>query len=369
MQISRSYQMNRVGLVMIVRDEEAVIERALQSAIPFISTYVIVDTGSSDRTKEIIQQVMVNIPGQLLDRPWISFGHNRTEALALCDNQMEWAIMLDADDNLAGTVPPITIWETAVDGFMIKAHHGSVIHNRVQIFRTGIGWFYEGVVHETPICKSAANPVLALLPSETYMVTRCEGYRSRDPEKYSKDAQLLESELCKNPTDHRTLFYLAQSYRDAGKPAEALRVYQRYNDLSGGWNQERYMVLVNLINLAKSQEEKVKFTWSAIELCPDRLEAQYMYLQQRRKLGLPLTQQCYAIAAITKNRKLGNTDLFLLSSVYEWGMDDELAIAAFSTKRYREAYEASMRCAILAPDNSMRENALSNARVAMENAK
>jgi glycosyltransferase involved in cell wall biosynthesis len=42
-----------VGLVMIVKNEEAVLERALRSALPFISTYVIVDTGSTDSTKDI----------------------------------------------------------------------------------------------------------------------------------------------------------------------------------------------------------------------------------------------------------------------------------------------------------------------------
>jgi tetratricopeptide (TPR) repeat protein len=203
------------------------------------------------------------------------------------------------------------------------------------------------------------------------MVTRCEGSRSNDPEKYLKDAQLLEVALLKTPVDHRTIFYLAQSYRDAGQIDTARRVYQRYVDLSGGWDQERYIALVNLINLTEDQEEKLRLTWTAIELCPKRLEAPYFYLQGRRKAGLPATQQSYAIAAIIQNRKPDSMDLFVTSAIYEWGMDDELAIAAFATKRYREAYEASMRCAILAPEASMRENALSNAKsaYAMENNK
>jgi hypothetical protein len=37
--------MPTVGLVMIVKNEAAVIERALLSAKPFISTWLIVDTG------------------------------------------------------------------------------------------------------------------------------------------------------------------------------------------------------------------------------------------------------------------------------------------------------------------------------------
>ena len=356
----------KVGLVMIVKDEEAVIERALLSAKPFISTYVIVDTGSTDRTKEIIASVMADISGQLVDRPWLSFGHNRTEALALCDGQMDWAIMLDADDSLAGTIPPVEIWTTDIDAFMIKIKHDSIVHQRTQIFRTGLGWAYEGVVHEYPVCKSKGKTAIAMLPPETYMDTRCEGARSKDPEKYLKDANLLETALLKNPTDHRTIFYLAQSYRDAGKPEIARRYYQRYLDIGGGWDQERYITLLNLIHLVETQEEKLRLTWMGIELCPDRLEVQHAYIRQRRALGLPLTQQCYAIAAISKGRKSGATHLFAIPSIYEWGMDDELAVAAFATQRYRESYDASLRCVLMAPEESMRAIATTNARGALE---
>jgi len=357
----------KVGLVMIVKNEEAVIERALLSAKPFISTYVIVDTGSTDRTKEIIASTMADISGQLIDRPWLSFGHNRTEALTLCDGQMDWAIMLDADDNLAGTVPPAEVWtKTEIDAFMIKIKHGSIIHQRTQVFRTGLGWAYEGVVHEFPVCKSKERTAIAMLPPETFMETRCEGARSSDPEKYLKDANLLETALLKDPTDHRTLFYLAQSYRDAGKPEIARRYYQRNLDLSGGWDQERYITILNLIHLVDTQEEKLRLTWMAVELCPDRLEAQHAYIRQRRALGLPLTQQCYAIAAISNSRKVNAVHLFVTPSVYEWGMDDELAVAAFATQRYRESYDASTRCILMAPEEPMRAIAIKNARGALE---
>ena len=360
--------MSRVGLVMIVKDEEAVIERALQSAKPFISTYVIVDTGSTDRTKEIIQRVFSDISGKILDRPWVSFGHNRSEALALCDGHMDWMIMMDADDSLAGAVPSTDIWTSDAnknfDGFMIRLKHGTLEHQRTQIFRTGIGWAYEGVVHEYPICKSKGVATVGILPAETYMITRCEGARSKDPEKYLKDAHLLETALLQNPTDHRTLFYLAQSYRDAGQREPARRYYQRNLELSGGWDQERYMTMVNLISLVDSQEEKLRLTWAAIELCPDRLEAPHAYLHQRRILQLPHTQQSYAIASIVRNRTTSSMNLFTIPAIYEWGMDDELAVVAFATKRYRECYDASMRCVLRAPEAQMRENALTNAKAA-----
>ena len=362
-----------VGLVMIVKDEEAVIERALRSAIPFISTYVIVDTGSTDETKEIIRRVMSDISGLIVDRPWTNFGVNRSEALALCDGRMNWAIMLDADDNLDGAVPPPELWALEnVDGFALRIQHGSIWHQRVQVFRTGIGWAYEGVVHESPKCLTKANPVIAMLPPQTYMVTRCEGARSRDPQKYAKDAAVLEAELAKKSgkpgesVDSRTLFYLAQSYRDAGAKEKAAALYKQFLDLSGTWVQEQYMAIVNLLDLLTEEDEKIRLCWLAIELCPDRTEAPFTLLRNRRLSGRSPTQQIYAIAAAVTNRVPPAGALFTNPAIYAWGLDDELAVVAFATKHYDEAYEASIRCVLRAEHPVLRENAIRNASSAKE---
>ena len=365
--ISPTTNMPTVGLVMIVKNEAAVIERALLSAKPFISTWLIVDTGSTDTTKEIIQRVMSDISGTLVDRPWLNFGHNRSEALTLCDPHMDWAIMLDADDNLAGTPLGPEIWaRTDLDGIAMRIQHGPIWHQRVHIFRTGIGWFYQGVLHEYPICRSRPQPRLAILPQTTYMVTRCEGARSQDPEKYSKGALLLEAEIQRNPTDSRSMFYLAQSYRDAGRKAEAIATYLRYIGLSGSWAHERYMAYVNLITLTDDTTNHMAWAWAAVELCPQRLEAQFTVLTIRRQKGLPPTQEAFALAALVKTRKVDTGGLFVNPAIYEWGLDDELAVISFATGHYQEAYDASIRCALTAPVVEMRENALKNARSAKE---
>jgi len=359
-----------VGLVMIVKDEEAILERALLSARPYISTYVIVDTGSTDGTKEVIRLCLADLSGQIIDRPWTNFGVNRSEALALCDGHMDWALMLDADDNMAGVVTPSDVWtHPTADGFALRIQHGAIWHQRIQIFRTGIGWAYEGVVHESPVCRSKDKANVVMLPPETYMVTRCEGARSRDPLKYQKDAALIEAELVKKPDNSRLLFYLAQSYRDAGNLQAAIATYYKYLDVSGSWTQETYTALVNLINLITNETEKIRLTWRAIELCPDRVEAPFTLLSGRRKAGLPVTQQIYAIGAAVTNRVPPPGALFVNPAIYEWGLDDELAIAAFSARRFHQAYEASIRCAMAASHPVLRENALTNARLALTQCK
>lgn len=350
-----------VGLVMIVKDEECNIERALRSAIPFISSWVIVDTGSTDGTKSIIERVMAEagIAGCLYDRPWVNFGHNRSEALSLCDGVMEWAIMLDADDNLTGPAVPAALWSrTDVDGFVMRVQHGAIRHHRIQVFRTRLGWAYEGVVHETPICRNKKPIVVGLLPVETYMETRCEGVRSRNSRKYIDDAELLERQV---PRDARTVFYIAQSYRDAGQKERALMYYKQYVHMEGSIAADRYLAIVNIVILSQVPAEQMSYGWMGVELNSKRLEVPYMLMQRFRTEGRKPTQELYAMAAACTGRTV-TMDMSLVNpAVYEWVYDDEFSVVAFTMGHYKESYEASLRVAVNGPA-AVIANALENAK-------
>ena len=55
-----------VSLCMIVRDEEAVLERCLESVRDAVDEIIIVDTGSTDGTKDIGRKYT----GKIYDLPW-----------------------------------------------------------------------------------------------------------------------------------------------------------------------------------------------------------------------------------------------------------------------------------------------------------
>src|ERR1700722_17972902 len=73
----------KICLNMIVKNESKVIQRCLDSVKPHIDYWVIVDTGSTDGTQEIIKKHMKGIPGKLYERPWKNFGESRSEAFDL----------------------------------------------------------------------------------------------------------------------------------------------------------------------------------------------------------------------------------------------------------------------------------------------
>src|SRR3954469_17843483 len=89
----------RTSLVMIVRDEAAVLERCLKSVLPYVSHWTICDTGSTDGTPEMIERFMAKagIPGTLYRDEWISFGHNRTLAIQRARGTADYHLLIDAD--------------------------------------------------------------------------------------------------------------------------------------------------------------------------------------------------------------------------------------------------------------------------------
>src|SRR6187399_3263414 len=84
-----------VCLTMIVKNETAVVERCLRSVRPFVDCWSIVDTGSTDDTPRLIAAALADLPGELHERPWSDFGHNRTEALALARGRADYSLVID----------------------------------------------------------------------------------------------------------------------------------------------------------------------------------------------------------------------------------------------------------------------------------
>ncbi len=84
-----------ISLCMIVRDEEDVLGRCLESVADLVDEIIIVDTGSKDHTKEIAAKYT----DKIFDFPWIddfAAARNQSFSRANCD----YCMWLDADDVL-----------------------------------------------------------------------------------------------------------------------------------------------------------------------------------------------------------------------------------------------------------------------------
>ena len=315
-----------LSIVMIVKNEEHVIERSLNSILPFVDTWCIVDTGSTDSTMQKIKDTTDKHqkPGTLHERPWVNFGHNRTELLELARKDTllaQWFFMLDADDIVESKDQFKHLLEPSFDTYHLTLKRGSLTYKRPVIFN-GKPWTFKGALHEYAHLDNARHGDL----SHVTIDARVEGARSQNPNKYRDDAMALEADFVTNP-DSRSAFYCAQSWRDAGNPQKATEWYLKRASM-GGWQQEVYISYLNLQRLTQSTEEKFKYAWAALDAAP-RLEAAQQLLEYLRQRGI-WSQQAYAIGIQAAKAYKGGDHLFaeegLTAKFY-----DELSIHSFYT--------------------------------------
>lgn len=265
---------------MIVRNEAHIIAEALDSVAPYIHSWVIVDTGSTDGTQDLIREHMagLGIPGEIHERPWRNFGHNRSEALELARGHGDYIWVMDADDLLVGT--PDFTGLTAGLYYLRLRQSGSFVYWRGMLFRDGLPWFYKGVVHEYPWCDEPHDN--ANLEGDYHIESRRIGARNLDERKYARDRDLLLAEVENTPGDARSVFYLAQSYRDLGDLPNARRWYARRAGMAG-FDQETHVAQYQLaqamldaepqlVQVAASQADRLTRTFQEI-VPPLRYEA------------------------------------------------------------------------------------------------
>lgn len=228
-------------LAMIVKNEAHIIERCLAKARRLFDRWVIVDTGSSDRTMEIIRETLADVPGLLVEHEWKGFGDAKTTALKHAKQLMEnhgYALVLDADEIIEGDIPG----DLTHPAYSLWMQLNNIRYRNVRLFRLDRDWRYEGVLHEFP---TTDGPWTAECVGATITSPR-DGARGKEIDRYKRDAELLvtalETEDPKSPLAARYTFYLAQSYRDAGDNANALVHYQKRALMGAGSNWEEIYI-------------------------------------------------------------------------------------------------------------------------------
>jgi len=326
-----------ICLSMIVRDEEDVVETALGCVAPHVDYWVVVDTGSTDGTMDVVRRFFARegIPGELHQRPWRDFGHNRTEALEACRGKAEYAWVMDADDRVVGTPP---LGELTADCHLLR-YGPDPAYWRHQIFRNVLPWRYEGPVHEYAVCSEPCT--VARLEGDYHVESRRLGARSRDSDTYARDARLLEAALEHEPDNPRWTFYLAQSCFDAGNVLAALLWYSRRSGL-GGWDEEVFhslkRVAVCLDVLGAPWDEVAEAYARCSRTRPDRAEPLFELARGHRERGD--AERGYAFARQAHALPFPADDiLFVATDVYAWRAADELAYCAYRAGRLAEAVE------------------------------
>jgi glycosyltransferase involved in cell wall biosynthesis len=331
-------------LNMIVKSEMANLERCLTAIAPYVTCWVIGDTGSTDGTQDYIKAFFAErgIPGELHSFPFENFAQARNEALNRARaSRLKYDYLLFTDADMEWTVQDPKFAETLTAAAYRVIQHSGVSYWNNRLLRRDVAAEYKGVTHE----------YLDVQGGETWhlegvsFIDHATG--SNRVEKYERDARLLLGALAAE-TDPgliaRYTFYLANTYRDAGHKQAALQTYLKRAQL-GHWYQE---VFISLHNVAKLKEEmnhpadEVLAAYAqATAACPSRAEA--LHAAARFGRNHKLYERGYQFAADGLRVAYPTDALFIENWIYEYGLLDELAINAYWTERYDECVKACDR--------------------------
>jgi len=215
---------DRVALVMMIKNEEKRIEVSYDSVRSITNTFVILDTGSTDRTIEITRAYCKKhgITLHLKEEPFVNFEVSRNVLLDWADEALShhyFLLQLDSNDELRNHSELVKFVEShsgTQTGFHLRQQwwtgNSLDTYFNIRMVISHYGWRYKGVVHEY-ICRRTpggdGNDIMKINDIILFQD------RTKDDDKsmrrFKRDKDLLYNEHLKHPEEPRTLFYLAQT--------------------------------------------------------------------------------------------------------------------------------------------------------------
>lgn len=226
-----------VSLCMIVKNEEKVLGRCLKSIKEAVDEIVIVDTGSSDRTKEIAAAYT----DKIYDHEWKNdFADARNAALAKGTKQ--YLMWLDADDVMTDaevrkfqelkermTGQEDIVMMKYAAGFDEEGNPAFEYYRERLMKNTGKFWF-EGAVHE------AVTPAGRILYEEITVEHRKEK-GGTDPDRNLRIYETMIKE--KGQLDARGTFYYGMELFYHGNYEKAASVFTDFLQRGDGWSENK----------------------------------------------------------------------------------------------------------------------------------
>ncbi len=336
-----------ISLCMIAKNEERVIRDALTSANPFFKQVIVVDTGSTDRTKEIAAECGAEVH----EYPWDdSFSNARNESLKHATGK--WIIWIDCDD----TIP----WQSGMNilttvlnapreiiGFVVPVQFvdssdlrtGTRV-DHVKLFRNHPKARFEHRIHEQ---------ILPALNKLGGGIARCDavvlhsGYDNStegQSKKRERDFKLLELELNENPEHPFTNFNLGMTHHFAGDLNEAVRYLKRSIELAEPqttYLRKAWTLLANSYIKLNHIDEAIQAYEQGLKSVPNDSELHFEYARALRVQG----RNQEALEQL--NKIMGpNTEAFTSVdvSILGWRKEFEIALAHLDLGNWPEARES-----------------------------
>ncbi|MGB9734617.1 MAG: glycosyltransferase [bacterium] len=294
-----------LSLCMIVKNEEAYIAQCLLSISPVVDEMIIVDTGSSDRTREIAKA----FGAQVYDFQWT---HNFAEArnFSLSHAKGDWIFVLDADEIISSRHHiPITelikkkklvgysfvtrnyTYNVNTEGWVPndgeyekeEAADGWFPSQKVRLFPRDSRIRFENHVHELvePSLRRAGIEIKKCdIPIHHYGRLNKE----RDTSKEEIYYELGKAKLQEKGEDIQALSELAVTAGTVGKYEEAIELWQKVISLKPDF-VKAYVNLGYIYLQINRFEDALLISKKAVEIAPEQKETLLNYASSELYAG------------------------------------------------------------------------------------
>lgn len=351
--------MAKLCLNMIVRNEAGRIERCLKSLDGYVDCYAIVDTGSTDDTVQRIKDfyALRGIPGVVKRSIFVNFEQARNEALLLAwelPDKYDYILLVDADMVMVVEDKDFKSKLTAPSYEVVQKGGTTRYYNKRLVHRNTPGK-YRGVTHEYLDCGMSAHF------DGFWFVDHADGANRKD--KFDRDIALLLKAMETEPNNERYQFYLAQSYREAGRHAQAADAYKKRVAM-GGWDEEVWDSQFNYAHMLMNMGDEGGFIREllvAYNMRPSRAETLYdLAKHYREKPNMQATALMFAKKAM--EIPPSKDFLFVNDYVYTTGCREEVSITSFYSGDPTERDNGFRICNDLAMDRNGSDHSRDMAR-------
>lgn len=260
---------NSISLVMIVKNEEKGLERAILSCKDFVDKILIsVDSLSTDRTLKIAKRLADKVIIHKWENDFSKARNNLQQYV-----KTKWTLSLDGHEYVKEYSNLKQALESDVDGLLVMNEWESGFSFLCpRIYKSHLKWRMP-VHNYIPSKTSKVYKEFVIIHDRIHLQTE-EAVKERGQQRHKMVFGILHKRIKKNKKDHRSLFYLAQQYRSTGKAKKAIKYYKQYLKYSPS-EQEKWLARYYIgtsFNLLNKPKKAIKFFKSAEKELIDRWE-------------------------------------------------------------------------------------------------
>lgn len=355
--------MYTLSLSLIVKNEAHHLPRALEFASLFADEIVIVDTGSTDNTKEVARR----FTDKIFDFKWCDdFSKARNFGLAQCTK--DFIMVLDADEIiLEGEALKIRrLMESPIDWDVLYVNlywshdpqgNPTDVFKKTAIFRNFIGITFHYPIHEC--LKWPPRELKYNLEGDIYIHHRNSPFhKDEEPTKdsASRNLAILKKTVQGEYKDSNRMWWcLANEYRHMNQPEKAIECYRealkKQDEKNSSVLSEQNFQLATQYIKAKDLEAALETLGQAIQLDPcwrePYFEAGKIYFEQGRY------QEALQMFLIVQTIKRPTTKTIYSEDLYSGYLsDDYLSLTYGRLEEWEKALTHARKALEYLPDDN-----------------